>query len=178
MWAAFKALSLGTKIGVAIGILSLLIAAIGSSYVIGYNKGVNIAELELVRFQAAAAQINTQIKTIQGKSTVRLVTEYKDRIQYVDRVVTKTRTIVEQSVPEQYKLSNGWVYAYNQSVAGAELDPAKAADPVESNTSDRSALLTITKNNGICISNEAQLTSLQAWIIQMEKDRKEALGEK
>jgi hypothetical protein len=173
MWAAFKALSIGTKIGIAIGVLSLLLAAVGSSYVIGYNKGVNIAAVQIEKFKTSVERINANLAKVQTKTDVKIVTEYKDRIQYVDRVTTRTRTIVERSVPEQYKLSNGWIYAYNESVAGNEPDATKAADANASNVSDRSALLTISKNNGICISNEAQLTSLQNWIRETNKNKEE-----
>jgi hypothetical protein len=174
MWAAFKLLPMAVKTGLIIGVLAVLLAIIGSTYTIGYNKGVNIAAVQIGRYETASAKVTTKIRELQGKDDVRIVTEYKDRVQYVDRIQYKTKTVVQTLVPEQYQLSKGWVHTYNQSVAGALPDDAKASDPVGSGVSDRTALFTITENNAICLTNAAQLTSLQDWIKSVEKNREEA----
>ena len=173
MWLAFKALSLQAKAGILIGILAILVAAIGTAYYTGYSKGENISRLEISKYEGKVKDLITERDKAQAKVDVKEVVKYKDRVQYIDRVVYKTKTVVETSVPEQFKFSKGWVYAYNQSVAGNELESSKASDASESRVSDRSALVTITENNGICLSNKAQLDALQSWIRETEKVRVE-----
>lgn len=172
MWKKFK-------VGI---IVLLIIAALGGIgkfiYDQGYSKGVNVAAYQISRYELASVKLKNKLATAQASVDTRVITQYRDRVEYVDRVKTKTQTVVRESVPEQFKLSKGWVYAYNQSVAGAEPDAFKASDPDPSNTSDRSGLLAITANNGICLANQAQLDSLQQWVRETEASRKEIVGEK
>lgn len=161
MWAAFKALSWGGKALVLAAILAIL----ASCYYVGLDRGKNISKVEIQRYQTEKQKLIAERNAAQAKIDIRYVTEYKDRVQYVDRVVTKTRTVVEQSVPEQFTLSRGWIYAYNQSILGLDVDPAKASDATPSTTSEMRALAdTIVPNNGIYLSTKAQLEALQAWI--------------
>jgi hypothetical protein len=175
MWSAFKLLSLKAKLGV-LGLLAIVAASLlGSAYFIGYNKGVNIAAAEINRYQIAAQRIQNDVTRIQTEKNTVIVTKYRDRVEYVDRIQYKTRTIVEQSVPEQFNLSRGWIYAYNQSVRGLELDPTKAADATPSSVTEMRALAgTLIPNNGICLKNQALADSLQAWVKSTEATREEA----
>lgn len=178
MWAAFKALTWQVKAGVLVGVVAILIALLGSTYFVAYQKGVNVAAAQISRYELASQRLQNSIQNRQTKTDVKIVTEYKDRVAYVDRVVYKTRTIVEQSVPEQFKLSNGWIYVYNQSVAGNEPRADLASDAAASSFTDKVALQRISENNGICLANKAQLDSLQQWIRETEANRKEAVNEK
>lgn len=161
MWAAFKALGWGGKALVLAAILAIL----ASCYYVGLDRGKNISKVEIAKYEGKIKTLEAERNAAQAKIDVRYVTQYKDRIQYVDRVVTKTRTVVEQSVPEQFTLSKGWIYAYNQSVRGLDVDPAKASDATPSTVTEMRALAdTIVPNNGVFLSNKAQLESLQDWI--------------
>lgn len=174
MWAAFKLLPIGTKIGIAIAILGLLAAAIGGTYYVAYNKGLNVSKLEIAEYKKESEKLRADLSKADGKTTVKVVTEYKDRVHYIDRVVTQTKTVIRDSVPQQFKFSKGWVYAYNQSVRGLPLDPTLASDATPASVSDVEALAdTIAPNNGICLANKEQLISLQKWIREVEKNREE-----
>lgn len=170
MWAKFKTFGWKGKLGILAAILALL-AAFGGLYKTGYNSGAEVSKTEIARYKNKSLALQKKLAAAQTQVDTKIVTEYKDRTAYVDRVVYKTKTVVQTSVPEQYNLSNGWVYAYNQSVAGEEVDPTKASDGKPSSTTDRTALLAIAGNNGICLANQAQLDSLQKWILETEKSR-------
>ncbi len=160
MFAAFKLISWQVKLGILVALLAIM----GALYYVGYKKGENISRVEIAKYEGKVQELNGRLATAQGKVDVRIVTEYKDKLVYVDRIVTKTRTVVERSVPEQFKFSKGWVYAYNQSVLGKEVDPQLASDATPSTSSDLRALAgTIIPNNGVCLSNAAQLEALQKW---------------
>lgn len=172
MWQAFKALSIGAKLGIAFGIVALFAAIIGSTAYVSYNKGLNVSKVEIAKYEGKIQKLNSELKTAQGKVDVRVVTEYKDRVSYVDRVVYQTRDVIRDNVPEQFTLSKGWVYAYNQSIAGLPVDPVLAADKTPSSISEMRALAdTIAPNNGVYLANKAQLDSLQKWIKDTEAAR-------
>lgn len=179
MWAAFKALTWQVKLGISIGLLAILAALIGSTAYVSYQKGLNVSKVEIQAYQTKVKDLNTKLATAQGKVDVKVVTEYKDRVAYVNRVVYKTRDVIRDSVPEQFTLSRGWIYAYNQSVRGLELDPALASDKTPSTVSEMRALAdTIAPNNGICLANKAQLDSLQQWVTETEASRAQVTGNK
>ena len=73
-------------------------------------------------------------------------------------------------VPGQFDLSNGWVHTHNAAASSTiELNEALAAEPEPSYVRDNIALQTITQNYSICLQNAQQLTSLQKYIIEVNK---------
>jgi len=170
MWTAFKLLTWKAKAGVFAAILAILLVLGGTISYVSYQKGLNVSRVEIGKYESNVNRILAAAQKIQRQVDVRVVTQYKDRVNTIDRIVYKTRTVVETTVPEQFNLSRGWIYAYNQSVQGLELDPAKASDKTASTVSEMRALAaTIVPNNGICLINKAQLDSLQTWVRDTEK---------
>ena len=168
MFAAFKLIGWQVKLGILVALLAIM----GALYYVGYTKGENVSRVEIAKYEGKIKGLNADLAKAQGKVDVQIVTQYKDRLQYVDRVVTKTRTVVEQSVPEQFQLSKGWVYAYNQSVLGLVVDPVLASDVAPSTSTERRALAgTIVPNNGICLANAEQLKALQQWTLDSQAAR-------
>lgn len=175
MWGAFKALSLSAKLFVLGAILAVLVA-VGFA---GYQKGINVSKVEIERYKNASLVLKQKLDKAQNKVDVRIVTEYKDRVAYVDKVVYKTRDVVRTNVVSNFKFTKGWIYAYNQSVQGLEVDPVLASDKTIASVSDVDALAdTIIPNNGISLSNQAKLDALQKWVRETEASRKENLDEK
>ena len=157
--------SWGAKLGIAIGIL-LLFAAVGY---IGYTKGINVSKVEIAKYEGRVQALNAKVAQANAQVDVKVVTEYKDRVHNIDHTVYETRDIIRNKVAQQFVLSRGWVYAYNQSVLGLALDPALAADKTPSTTSELMALSeTLAPNNGVCLANQAQLDALQKAITERE----------
>ena len=179
MWAAFKALTWQVKLAFSIGLLAILAALIGSTAYVSYQRGLNVSKIEIQKYETSVQRIQAAAAKIQSSVDVKSVIKYRDRVEYIDRVQYKTKTIVEQSVPEQFHFSKGWVYAYNQSVRGVELDPVLASDKSPASITDMRALAdTIAPNNGICLTNQAKLDSLQQWIKDTDEGRKQATDSK
>jgi len=165
MFVWFKALSWGGRLGVIGGFLLMLAVVVGSAYTVGYNKGENVSRVAISQYEGKIQKLNADLAKAQGKVDVRVVTQYKDRVEYIDHVVYKNRDVIHTVVPEQFTLSKGWIYAYNQSVRGAVVDPKLASDAAPSTVSEMRALAdTIAPNNGICLATGEQLKSLQQWI--------------
>lgn len=174
MWASFKTWSLAAKAGTIAIVLAILLAIIGTTSYVSYNKGLEVSRAEIAKYENNVWRVVANAREIQGRIDVKTVTVYKDRLAYVDRVQYKTNTVIKTLVPEQSNLSKGWIYVYNQSTRGAQPEAAKASDPAESIFSDRAALATIAENNAICLANKAQLDALQTWVIVTGESLEEA----
>ena len=175
IWTVFKGLSIGTKLALIGGILAFLLAVGGGVYWTGYTKGHSESKVAIAQYEAKSAQLDAKIKGVHNISDVRYVTQYKDRVVVETKTVTQNHDVIKYRVPEQFKFSNGWVYAYNQSVQGLPIDEAKASDATASWVSDRTGLNYINDNNGICRINSAQLDNLIAAIKAREEGTKNVI---
>lgn len=157
----------------AIGLAGALIigAAGGAGYVAGIKDGdKRVAEAQ-VKCEKRVAAIKLSLADAEARAanasshvTDRVITQYVDRIRYVDRVRTEYVAQANTTVPSQYNMSRGWVYLYNQSATGNVADPQKSADPTPSGVSDTEALVVLVDNNGSCTEDRAKLEALQTWI--------------
>lgn len=172
MWAAFKGLSIGGKLF----ILAAIFALFGATYYVGYSKGANISEVEIAQYEGKVNKLQAELNKKVGVVKVETVTRYLKGETVAGETVYRTRTVVEQAVPEQFTFSNGWIYTYNQSVKGEETDPTLAADPTPSGVTDKQALVTIVENNAISHRNERQLDTLTGYLVEMERINEEVNG--
>jgi hypothetical protein len=177
MWAAFKLLPWASKLAIIGVIIAAFLLTIGSTYYVAYNKGTNVAAVQLERYQTASARLMAAINKSQSIVNERVLVRYVDRVQYVDRTVTQTKTIVRDAVPQQFKFSKGWVYAHNQAVKNLPVDPILASDASPASVSDVDALAdTIVPNYGVCHANQAQLDELQNWVKETNEAREKAIN--
>lgn len=165
----------------AIGLGAALIigGAAGAGYVGGIQEGNKKVVAAQVACEKRVAAIKLDLQDAENRAQAasnqvndRIVTEYVERIRYVDRVRVEYVAQANTLVPTQNELSRGWVYLYDQSATGQPSDPAKVADPTPSGVTDSRALETIVVNNAEATSCRAQLSSLQTWI----RDQKAAIG--
>lgn len=157
----------------AMGLAAVLVigAAGGTGYVAGIKDGdkrVAAAQVQCEKRVGAIklALANAESRALKASSQVsdRVVTQYVDRIRYVDRVRTEYVNQANTVVPTQFELSQGWVYVYNQSATGQPSDPALASKPETSGVTDTAALTTIVDNNSSAQACREQLTALQSWV--------------
>ena len=74
------------------------------------------------------------------------------------------------AVPEQYELSNGWIHAHNAAASPKiNLDLSLASDGTSSSVKDNQALQTVVENYSICLQNAQQLSSLQKYLLEVNK---------
>ena len=169
-WLKWKA-----KIIAGVAILAALAIAIFAAHQIGYTKGENLSKVAIERYQKEKETLNKQLAEEQAKVDVRTVTEYVTQREVQTKVEYRNRDIIRNipTQPGEKNLSEGWVYAYNQSVVGAEIDFDLANVTRESKIPSVKALDTIAENNAISNRNSAKLEALQSWIKESEKTRNE-----
>lgn len=151
------------------GIIFSFIVGVGGSYIIGYVKGKNKAEVIIAEYSAEAEKkindLEKKVKTAEGK----VVIEYVDRVK---KVKEKEYVYVSQAktdVPSNSELNNGWVYLHDVSAVGKEADKQKSKDGNPSGVADNEALAVVVTNYSRCRENAEQLRSLQKWISETKE---------
>lgn len=178
IWTGFKALSLGMKFALIGGIMAFLLALSGGIYFAGYTKGNNNSKIAVANYEKKSAELSAKIKAVHNTVDTKTVTKYLKGEVIAGATVVKNHYIIKEHVPEQFKFSNGWVYAYNQSVNGLDIDSVKASDDTPSWISDRTGLDYIHQNNGLANSNAKQLDSLIENIKEREAATDATLNQK
>ena len=156
--AAYKVWIIG-----ALAAVGVLIAAYIAVDRIAYNRGLQKSETVISAFQLKVEKLNAEVNAAQGKVTERIVTEYLTNTVERERIVYRNRDVIVTQVPEQFILSQGWVYAHDQSALGEAIDPDIARNAFPSSTADVEALTVVSANYARCEANLAQLTALQQW---------------
>lgn len=143
---------------------------VGGAFAAGYKKGIAQGEVEIQRAANEAEELAIALKKEQEMIREVVRVEYVDRVTKIKEKETKIVEAASKVVPGQYDLSNGWLHAHNAAASPAiDLDMNLAADPASSFVRDNQALQTITENYSICLQNAQQLTSLQKYIIEVNK---------
>jgi hypothetical protein len=157
--------------GAAVAVLAI---AFGATYNVAYNKGLNVSKVAIESYQGQVNELRGKLTKAQGRVTTVIQTEYLDRVVERERIVYQNRDVIVTQVPEQYILSQGWIYAHNQAANGQEINPSLASNTLPSTITDRIALNLVADNYGnVCRANADQLTSLQAWIRQQKEVNEE-----
>ncbi len=152
------------KLLAGVAILVALAIAIYASHTIGYNKGKNISQVEITKYEKEAGELRTNIVQARAKVNERIVTEYVTQVVYRDRTNYINRDIVQRVVvdrPIQQTVSKGWIYAHNQFALGLPIDPTLAADKTVSGVLDTKILDKVADNyrigqNGINLAEAFQ----------------------
>jgi hypothetical protein len=150
-----------------IALMVALAAVIGACVYIyhqGKSAGIDIANTKIARYEKKIEDLNIELAKKEIIVREKVITEYHTREIVRTQVEYKNRDIIHTVVPEQYRLSKGWVYAHDQSALGLEINPSLAADPTPSNISDRNALNTVTENYNNTNRMADQLEALEKYI--------------
>jgi hypothetical protein len=147
-----------------------VVLIVGGAFAAGYNKGMAGADAEINKFANEVEKISLELE--KEKQMIREVVkvEYVDRVTKIKEKETKIIEAVAEKVPGQYDLSNGWVHAHNAAASPKiDLDMNLAGDGTSSFVRDNMALQTVVQNYSICLQNAQQLTSLQKYIMEVNK---------
>lgn len=137
----------------------------------GYMKGSAYAEAELARFAQKHAEQVAELERKNQEISNNVQVEYVDRVQTIREKEYVYRDLAQTAVPNQFNMSNGWVYTHDISASASDADPTRVADESPSGVTDTSALIGIIGNYSRCQQNAQQLASLQRWI----RDNQEAV---
>ena len=149
----------------------LLFALIVSgAFAAGYKKGGEAGELEIQRVANEAESLAMQLKKEQEMIREVVKVEYVDRVTKIKEKEIQVVQAAAESVPGQYDMSNGWIHAHNAAASPQiDLDLNLAADGTTSFVKDNVALQTVVENYSICLQNAQQLTSLQKYLIEVNR---------
>lgn len=143
---------------------------IGGAFAAGYNKGMAGADAEINKYANEVQELEIALKKEQSMIRERVRVEYVDKITKIKEKETRIVEAAQQTVPGQYDLSNGWVHTHNAAASPSiQLDENLASDPTSSFVRDNAALQTVVQNYSICLQNAQQLTSLQKYILDVNK---------
>ena len=125
-----------------------------------------------------AAKIKASVKVAetkeqQAEATVKVVTEYVDRVQ-IQRVAGQTiikevPVYVPAEADAACVLSRGFVRLHDAAAAGSLPEPAGGSDAAPAGIALSAVASTVADNYERCHETGEQLTALQAWIREMKK---------
>jgi hypothetical protein len=147
-----------------------LALVVGGAFFAGYNKGTAGADAKINQFANEVQELELALKKEQQMIREVVKVEYVDRVQTIKEKEIRVVEAAKETVPEQYELSNGWIHAHNAAASPKiNLDLSLASDGTSSFVKDNQALQTVVENYSICLQNAQQLSSLQKYILEVNK---------
>jgi hypothetical protein len=141
-----------------------------------YNKGVNVSKVAIATYETEVAKLQHKVDVASGIVKDKVITVYKDRVQYVDRVVTKNGQTIIRYVAQPVDVNGqpvqipaGWAYAHNQAALGLEIDPTKAQDMTPTTVTFSQALVIISENYGTYQKLVAQVKGWQTYYTGLQQ---------
>ena len=148
-----------------VGLFAAVLALVAGIWLHGNQSGRETiqAQWDQEKLEAAALQAANRVQ--KQENTIKVITEYVDRVKVVRE---KGETIIKEIpvyVPDNAcVLPAGFRVLHDAAARGAEPDPASLADAAPVSAQD--ATRTIAGNYGICAETAEQLIALQAWVRQ------------
>ena len=152
-----------------VAIVTVVVALLSGAYFKGYDKAEDKYLAEIAEFNAQKVVLEARLQAALSKVTVKVVTEYVDRVKvvkekeyvYRDKIVT---------VPSKCELSDGWVRLHDASARGDDAGTTDFTDETPSGIRDTEALGTVVENYSICHQNAEQLKALQQWVLEAQAE--------
>ena len=155
-----------------LAIAALAVALTG----LGWVKGAGHVQ---AKWDAAIHQQTLQTAAVrqrQAEATVKVVTQYVDRVRIVREKGATIFKEVPVYVPVQADaactINRGFVRVHDAAAAGELPEPARDADAAPAGIALSAVAGTVAANYQICHENAEQLRALQAWVREMESATK------
>ena len=150
----------------------LALTALGVALIgFGWIKGASHVQ---ARWDAAIQQQALQTAAIrerQAKATVKVVTQYVDRVRIVREKVETIIKEVPVYVPVQADaactINRGFVRLHDAVAAGALPEPARDTDAAAADIALSAVAGTVATNYQTCHETAEQLRALQTWVREM-----------
>lgn len=121
---------------------------------------------------AASERKTARIQQKQGEATVKVVTEYVDRIKVVhekgDTIIKEVHTYVTPEADAHCIVPRGFVRLHDAAAANQIPGPAGTSDAAPSGIALSTTAGTIAINYERCAGNAEQLRGLQEWVRAQE----------
>ena len=150
----------------------LALAALGVALVgFGWIKGASHVQAQ---WDAAIQQQTLQAGTMrqrQAEATVKVVTEYVDRVRVVrekgDTIIKEVPVYVPVQADAACSINRGFVRLLDAATAGELPEPARDADAASAGIALSAVAGTVAANYQTCHENAEQLRALQWWISEV-----------
>lgn len=126
------------------------------------------------KWDAAAQQQTLQAAAIrerQAQATVKIVTEYVDRVRVVrekgDTIIKEVPVYVPVQADSACTINRGFVRLHDAAAAGELPEPARDADAAAAGIALSAVAGTVAANYQTCHETAEQLRALQAWVSEM-----------
>lgn len=165
--------NLKNKILVFTASFFLLCATHTGIFYLGKFQGKTIQKAEdnekIAKLESENRGLIIRYEEERNKIKEKIVVEYVDRIKVVERIKYVNQRIIEENVPTQFELSNGWVHSHDSAATSVEADPTRSSDAAPSGVTDNQALSVINDNYSTCNETREQLIKLQEYILEEQK---------
>ena len=138
----------------------------------GWIKGAGHVQAQwddAVRQQTLQA---AAVRERQAQATVKVVTEYVDRVRIVrekgDTIIKEVSVYVPVQADAACTINRGFVRLHDAAAAGELPEPARDADAAAAGLALSAVAGTVTANYQTCHENAEQLRALQVWVREME----------
>ena len=150
----------------------LALVALGVALVcFGWIKGAGHVQ---VKWDAAAQEQILQTAAVrerQAQATVKVVTQYVDRVRVVrekgETIIKEVPVYVPAQADAACTINRGFVRLHDAAAAGELPEPARDADAAAEGIALSVVAGTVATNYQTCHENAEQLRALQAWVGQM-----------
>jgi hypothetical protein len=123
----------------------------------------------------AAVQKQTQqaaaVRERQAQATVKVVTQYVDRVRIVretgETIIKEVPVYVPVQADAACAINRGFVRLHDAAAAGEMPEPARDADAAAASIALSAVAGTVVANYQTCHENAEQLRALQVWVREM-----------
>ena len=147
-----------------LAVAALAVALIG----FGWIKGASHVQ---VQWDAAIQQQTLRVAAVrerQAEATVKVVTQYVDRVRFVrekgDTIIKEVPVYVPVQADAACTINRGFVRLHDAAAAGELPEPARDADAPAAGLALSAIAGTVAANYQTCHENAEQLRTLQAWV--------------
>jgi len=153
-----------------LALAALAVALIG----FGWVKGAGHVQAQ---WDAAAQQQTLKAAAIrqrQAEATVKVVTQYVDRVRIVrekgDTIIKEVPVYVPVQADAACTINRGFVRLHDAAAAGELPETARDADAAPAGLALSAVAGTVAANYQTCHENAEQLRALQAWISEVRAE--------
>jgi len=148
--------------------LALLAAALIG---FGWIKGAGHVQAQWDASVQQQALQTSATRQRQAQATIKVVTEYVDRVRVVrekgDTIIKEVPVYVPVQADVACTINRGFVRLHDAAAAGELPEPAGAADAAAAGLALSAVAETVAGNYQTCHENAEQLRALQTWVREM-----------
>lgn len=151
-----------------LAVAALAVALIG----FGWNKGADHVQAQWDAATQKQTLQATAVRQRQAEATVKVVTQYIDRVRIVrekdETIIKEVPVYVPVQADAACTINRGFVRLHDAAAAGELPEAARDADATAAGLALSTVATTVTANYQTCHENAEQLRALQTWIREMK----------